>query len=411
MSTGPLTQLVARGMQDALLSSHKAYEMFELAIGVPNRINSISLRGSSAQTYYGDLVTLKHIIYKSDNISSVDEFKHLMKDDIFEIIIGGTTRCRYNMSLLMNLNEVQKIGCSFSIKIPHEYTIDNFILIGMYNATAKIETKNHERFHHMSFFIEYIYVDMPERVKLIQQTQNKYIQTIEQCGYDKFTSSHKQSTIHLIDNSSLTKGYFIEGDISKLKHMGIIINGHNRFTTYDEMSIALYCHKISDNLIYYSFNGQNNYKDMSLDSYIGAPNNYRIDTMKMFLDMDIIGEEICDVKIYSCSFEYLSYIDGWLVSTGKMPYIPPNRNNLHTQTPIISTNIHIWTTEEKDMNISRNDTCPISQEIIGSEYCTCLECNNNFDYNSLKQWIDRTPTCPLCKTQWTNKVKYIRNII
>jgi len=55
------------------------------------------------------------------------------------------------------------------------------------------------------------------------------------------------------------RGFFIQGDISKLTGLKLIICGIERFKEYDDIDIKMLCHKISDNMLYFSYTGENDY--------------------------------------------------------------------------------------------------------------------------------------------------------
>jgi hypothetical protein len=55
-----------------------------------------------------------------------------------------------------------------------------------------------------------------------------------------------------------------------------------------------------------------------------------------------------------------------------------------------------------------NECCSISQDEFknGSYFLKCDECLNCFSIENITKWLEISPLCPLCRTQWTNKNSY-----
>jgi hypothetical protein len=88
----------------------------------------------------------------------------------------------------------------------------------------------------------------------------------------------------------------------------------------------------------------------------------------------------------------------------------PRVFNFPTITTIHVRNTDTWTEELKDLANGSNYECPITMELIGEYYCTCLRCRKNFDHDALKTHLStaRHKCCPMCRESWTNNVKYKR---
>lgn len=56
---------------------------------------------------------------------------------------------------------------------------------------------------------------------------------------------------------------------------------------------------------------------------------------------------------------------------------------------------------------SEKEICPISFCKIQNEYCLCKVCKNAFDYKMLTTWLLNKPSCPMCRNNWHDPVKYI----
>jgi hypothetical protein len=63
----------------------------------------------------------------------------------------------------------------------------------------------------------------------------------------------------------------------------------------------------------------------------------------------------------------------------------------------------------KKLDLSRNDTCPISYEKITqkNKYMTCHICHYNFLFESLSTWLIISENCPLCISKWKSKEIYV----
>ena len=69
-------------------------------------------------------------------------------------------------------------------------------------------------------------------------------------------------------------------------------------------------------------------------------------------------------------------------------------------------NNNIWKISYRSLSESDNKCCPISHDKILDEHAMCKTCNNVFDYFTLKEWLCKNNTCPMCRSVWTNKIKY-----
>jgi len=378
----------------SIIPNNRSHEMMYL----PINLNINKSYQTVDITRNADTCKLKHIVFNSDIIQSISEFKNLLNEAIFELTLDNEIIAKYNFSFLMELNEVKKVGNRFAIKIPHDHTIDEIILIALARAPLKLNLHitNISVISAINLYIDYIYYDREQRVQFDDNVHNILIQDIQECGILNVENNKTHYKLNLHDNSHRTKGYFIEGDISKIKSFCIRMNGYDRFDEYDQMAMQLYCHHISDNLIYFSYTGQNNYKDMTLDSYTGSPDHSRLDTIVMLFKFDENINIESQFKIYSVSLKYLHYS----FKFGRCVYVPT------------SGILKGWIIEKKELDESRDNMCSISHMPIETEYCTCLTCNNNFDHKSLANWISSDhPSCPMCRCFWKNNIKYVRDII
>ena len=63
-----------------------------------------------------------------------------------------------------------------------------------------------------------------------------------------------------------------------------------------------------------------------------------------------------------------------------------------------------WSTETKPLE--GDDDCPVLKDKIEGDYIVCHQCKKNFDASVKEFWIDTHHKCPMCRTQWENKIIY-----
>lgn len=80
--------------------------------------------------------------------------------------------------------------------------------------------------------------------------------------------------------------------------------------------------------------------------------------------------------------------------------------NMSSQNVNSSTN-DIWV--EEDKKIEGDIKCSICLSNIENEnkYMTCDTCNKNFMEGPLREWLTNESSCPLCRSEWTNRIIYI----
>lgn len=366
-----------------LISTHESHEYLTHNV-------SQNERNASVIVYQRCHITvLKDLIFMDNNLS-LEEFKNIMKSVIVDLTMGGNLVCRYQLSLLMELNPVQKVRDTFVVKIPSEMTIPKIILIAMSHCETRINISG----------INHIF----EKIKLITHAthiNSEYAGTLAQnaCGYliQQFQHVPKiEGNIldNVIDCSSLgliVKGFFINGRIENIKEFEIVLNERSR-QKMDYSMINSYCRKISDNLIFYSFNGQNNYESITETSHAGALNASEFKSIKIKLKLFEVG--LGSYEITALSMNILRVIDG----VAGLAY---------------STNIYgegDWIDENKELDLDRNNDCPILRDIIGNIFGQCVACKYHYDYKALRLWLKTKNECPMCREEWTNKTKYTRNV-
>ena len=462
-------------------------------------INKLSLLYQLELSRNADMTKMKHLIFECQQPMNIDEFKNIVSEYVFKIEINASTMLKHKLSLYIELNDIITCGNKYSITIP-SYIIMNDILVGaLRHNQIKIDLlKSYNNpFNNIHITFEDCFCDQLER-SFIQQ--ERHINPFQEIQYQDYNVNNNNATLLLNTfYASLTKGYFIEGDITKITNLELHFNGQRRIS-YDDMMIQLYCHKISDNLLYLPMDTNN-------DSYLGAFYQTVYNTIQMKL---MFSENTRHVRIYSVSLKLLVYNNGQcMIYTPDQEYINsmspellqdvsdqfkiinnnttvvnniilPMVTNLESRTttnnrttisnnrtttrvqpvpPVplttlinlddITTNVLVdlssssssvlssastvsnssrnnstqnvvtniiadipgWRTIIKEFDGTRGNECPISFDIIGTCYCCCRHCNNNFDFDAIKRWLTTNNTCPLCRGHWGEKIRYTQPIV
>jgi hypothetical protein len=210
---------------------------------------------------------------------------------------------------------------------------------------------------------------------------------------------------HTLPFNGIVKGLFIEcinvNDINEIK---ITLNNFNKHV-YNKFFINKNCIKISNKLLYYPFNSEKKYNDLTNNSFEGSINFEKINNVKLILSLNTninqitiycLGSNIIKYKkknrcnlIYNYNFMNIHIVQNY----GKPTIIPKTSETIICKL-IINEN-------KKTCNISLEDI------ICNSRYMNCVFCNNNFYEESLKNWLIIKKKCPLCRKKWLNYSIYI----
>ncbi len=415
-----LVQLMSYGEQNRMVPIHETYEMIELPFN--NRNDCVILKNA-------DLGKLDHLIFTSDTIHNIDEFNNAIFNTQIELTIGNQIIFTNNLRLYTHFNPVIHVDNTFVIKIP-DFFLLNIDLISLQYCEVKIKyiNLNNNLFTEKSLTVKYTHLDIEPRRNRAQRSHNNFIQYITHSG--EITQNSMMNTSP-IESREMIKGYFIEGNIDNINDIELILNGVTRFK-YNKIMINLYCKKITNKLLYLPFNNTHEYHNASVESMIGSANGDRIDNLRMRFGIDNTTNEIMSLYAlninnlsYESGFGFLQYHDGasrTLATSGinsrriTQSYvthlnvtqlnITQNLNSITQSNVIQSTE---WQIEYKLLT-SENNICSITYDEIIGDYGTCIICNNNFDYNSIKRWLNSRNSCPMCRSGWTNMICYKNSI-
>jgi hypothetical protein len=149
---------------------------------------------------------------------------------------------------------------------------------------------------------DYIYKEtIPTRI-------NSLCQVVTLC--DEVQLAHTTYCRRLTSDFECVKGYFIECNVDDLTGLEIQTNGWDRFPMYDKVAIKLLCHKINENLLYFSYNGDKNYVDLKYEDSDGSVDHTALDLVALTLKFK--SNELRMIKIYTVANCIATYSRGYL---------------------------------------------------------------------------------------------------
>lgn len=171
---------------------------------------------------------------------------------------------------------------------------------------------------------------------------------------------------------------------SSINSIRLSLNDIVRLHHRDKFEVQLLTKKISENTIYINFNDSK--FDVDPNCYLSA---HRL-SIKLIVDFD---EEYVNFKIGYFTNNMVYYSHGDLV-TQMMRF---NVRYLEL--------VSLKWKDEVGM-IEDDYECPVMFKKIDQKYVQCHQCNKKFDYSLVKHWIKPKKNCPMCKTEWQNKIIY-----
>lgn len=348
----------------------------------------------------GDVVQLNYICITCNNIN-LEQFNEIMKKSVIIILIGGDIVNSYDYDLLSTLNPTTQFHNKFIITIPSDFTLKNIPMISLqcHNVFVDIIGFEHN-FNSADILMTYTFLNSQDRQNLAQHQHDYMIQQIFKIGSVDEEINEKNI---IMTGENLSKGFFIKGNISNIKEFEIRFNGRTRQKMTRTM-IETYCHVIKNDLLYYSFNGQNNYSSLNKSSFNGSYNLSLIDDLQ------------CVISTYNTCMKYDIYTISWNVlktvnGMGALIYTSAERHYMSLNRPHIiesNTPLQIATWQMQTSPLHEPHNCSICFENINNDYVVCSCCNNNFDYECLKQWLDINSTCPLCRMTWCSNIRFLQ---
>ena len=263
-----------------------------------------------------DSCKLLYFIICSKEITSIQALKKVMENCELEITIGGCPVIKYYFDILMELEQVKKYENEYVIMIPSDFTVNEIFLIALqwHDVRININLENIELIDDMQLYCEGKFMEEQKRNCIVNTSQEHMFQEIELLVDHSWSSNKLSETQYNFIPAGMVKGYFIQGDLSKIKQLTLKYDNVIRLT-YDNIQLGVLCHKISDKLHYLSFTNKNNYKELSLESYIGASCAAKVNVASFILKLSPTyknndADTIDTIKIYSMSFYLMRYIGG-----------------------------------------------------------------------------------------------------
>lgn len=276
---------------------------------------------------FGHTVKLNSFVFNSLKISTVEDFKDKMQAGYLMVEIdsqGNNSMAimQCDFSIMMELAEVIKYDCNDHINTIYSYTVDfpsyvldEIIITALQHHSLYITMviPNAHLIEQTRMFVEYTYHDEQQKQTLTTVAHEKVIQQITLLKTHIWESDEQTTISSNLDAMAVTKGFFIEGDITKIKQLTIKLVG-TLVIEYDNFMLRKFCYKISNNLHYLSYTNKNNYKDMSIDSYIGGINHssYEVKLTLVLNPSYKVGKQPSHsaIRFYSVSLNFLRYMAG-----------------------------------------------------------------------------------------------------
>lgn len=336
--------------------------------------------------------TLKCFIFDCVNIHSVLNFKRIIDSAWFTLTIGGQDIVTYYLSLLSELNEIEQSNDQFTVQIPSSFTMPSINLFLLENHDVKIN-------------MNVPYSSSIANIRLIVEVDNEpedvedrdvFFQRMELVGQISTTCNIINITRDY--RSQQPKGFFIEGNFENVDSVVLEIEGRAQFT-FDDVTSRHHCHKISDNLHFVSFASENDYQSLNRTNISGAIPFFE-NALSAWMHCRLRPSSLCNatsVKIHMLYCNILRYQSGMagLYSGLISETVPRDPRSIPD----------MWRCEIGEC-VSSSMLCSITLTMITDLYAKCDKCQNTYDYESLRRWLRSNSTCPLCRSTWTNEIKF-----
>lgn len=426
MSQGGLVQLVAIGAQNSAMNlrniSHD-YHKFSTTNSNELVIERI------ADTANIEFLELSFVNQDIDNLNDIKKL-------ILTLEIGDSTIQQLPLNLLMNLNTPIMNEGKMYINLCFDMLFGDIKLIGFQWHTVKFKLSQNEIISEYGVTSTITFLNMDERRRLYEDPHQNLIQQISFIDIKVDLNDDTQTSdifdLIYLPFESISKGFFIQCDnVDNLNNILLKFNGMDRFNL-NRFLIMTKCKKINQNMLYLPFNYEKSYSERTIQSFEGSANLSRIDNIALTLKFNVA---INNVKIYclqSNIFRQMSGMGGLTFNQHLCSNTYDLRSNpLSRQEPLSTTTIYSTTPMQpirpptvgttmvytgptmKPIINEDASNCPILCEPIGAggRYMCCSQCNNNFNDEALKQWLEsKRPhqrTCPTCRVQWSNFEIYI----
>lgn len=316
----------------------------------------------------GNADSCKYLTFEPNIPIDTENFKNIVSNNEFRLCIGRCDIFVHKLSLYMQLNNVTSIDNKFIITIQSDITVREILLasliyhnVVLFHYTATVN-------YNVLVIVEYNSYDIEERNVLRDTTlfYNTAFQNIK-C-VDCINYINNNEAISSLDTAN---NKFTKGNTNGLTRLKIQLDGECKID-YDNIMIELLCYKISDNLMYVPFSGLNNYNDINENSYNSGVNMSEINNVQMKLYFRVNFQT--NIKIHIVSLKYICYNNGICIIYYEMynNEVPITSNIVSTVLRgSLSSLLNDWASENRNIDLSRVDLCPITHDIIGEYYAIC----------------------------------------
>lgn len=287
----------------------RSYETEKIMVG------NLSHTNQKIIPKFGDCCKLVGVVFEFDTNIEDHDFYDMMEKCKCKIgsNISKSEIIEYNLQFLSDIGRITTSGNSFCIEFP-KWTTHEILLISLqfYELLFTLECNNMDIPECKIFLlVNYIYLNDIERHKFAENPQSRIYQNIVLVGSCNTTDN--TITLNLDVEHWLVKGYFIKGHLFSMCEFLIKINNKNRFNPYDKIMINTLCHTINDindDLLYFSYTGEKNFKSNTIESYDGSTNHKKTQKIEVVLKFDAYAQR--DIKIYAVELKFLNYANGKL---------------------------------------------------------------------------------------------------
>jgi hypothetical protein len=274
--------------------------------------------------------------------------------------------------LLASLGTLTRTGNRITISFDFSMFVDRFVLTQP--ITVYLETLSTTHVSRVRFMVSRGAIDEQERHLLtygdynipLQQIQTQTRQASEPVQHFAFRASMTQGT----------KGFFVEGTLQDISSVRLTMTDRELWLYYaGELSVL--ARPVTDRYLFIPFHHRTDMRSTSAGAFAGHGS---IELMVTY------NRPRYQATVHALVSQKLTY------RAGVLQHRQPSR----------------WTTTTKALNPDRS-TCPITYETITGDYCECDTCHYAFDSTSLQNYVasrPEDPSCPTCRSPWTNRTVY-----
>lgn len=365
-----------------------------------------------------DVSNIDKIIFEFNEGTNMHEIIQEMRNNASPIVfivkadVNKIIELDLNFLIDLNIesNELIERGNKLTINLRINNFISELKMIALQYSNVVISLLNIRQqllnlIRSVKITIKQTFLDNEPRRRMAQQGHEENIQLISSININSNETGGQLIFRNKLNLNGYSKGFFIRGNINELKYIKLSLQNREKID-YDDDLINLYCHKVSNDLIYIPFNPNllTSYNTNTIDSFIGGINFSRLDYINIETEW---SQHQNGFKLYFYKLNILRIMSGMcgFVYT-ENPIVELDYNNQQ----IPNSNQIIFATKHKIIDPNKI-ICPISLETINQNdnYMLCNTCKNCFLETEIKKWFDIKKCCPLCKINWTNNIIYINS--